>query len=101
VTIRRELVEGEQLTGVVLKLPSPGTVDGNRLVLSTADGVASIPATARRGWTVLERQLAVVHVGDVVAVHFVGWREKSDGIRYRLVRVHVHLRSSGGFDAAA
>jgi hypothetical protein len=97
-TIRRELAEGERLTGVVLRLPEAGAVDGNRLTLNTADGVASIPATGRRGWTVLERELSRVRVGDTITVHFVGWREKHDGVRYRLVHVRVRLRPSGGFE---
>jgi hypothetical protein len=93
---RRELAEGERMTGVVPKLPSPGMVDGNRLALRTADGVVSIPATARRGWSVLERELAGVQVGDLITVRFVAWRATIDGVRYRLARVEVHRAGLGG-----
>jgi hypothetical protein len=88
--IRRELREGERLTGVVLALPTPGAFDGNRLVLKLSNGCVSVPATARRGWTVLERELAKARVGDTIIVHFVGWRERGDGGRYRLVRVKIN-----------
>lgn len=76
---RRERVEGKRLTGVVLRLPSRGEIDGNRLALGTADGVVSIPATARRGWSVLERDLASVQIGGLTTVFFVAWRRQAEG----------------------
>ena len=89
----RDLAEGERLVGAVVRLPSPGAAHGNQLVLRIdGGGVRSITATAKRGWTVLHRELrnAQVEVGDTITVHFVRWDETADGRRYQLVRVVEH-----------
>jgi hypothetical protein len=98
---RRELREGERLTGTVLRLPSRGAFDGNRLVLQAGDGVVSIPATGRRSWSVLERELASVHVGDLITLHYVGWHTSRDGLRYRLVRVEAPLAADSSTSTPA
>jgi hypothetical protein len=53
----RELVDGETLSGRVLRLPAPGAYAGNRLFLRTATEVIAVRATAKRGHSVLERLL--------------------------------------------
>ena len=84
-----EPAEGERLTGRIVRLPHAGAHHGTRLLLRLNTGdVVGIPATAKRGWTVLERSLAGVQVGDTVEISFLGWRETADGDRrYRNVRV--------------
>ena len=87
--LKRDLLEGEHLAGVVRKVPVAGEFHGNRLIIETDNGtVVSLPATAKKGWTVLERELDDVKVGDRIDVHFVCWRARRDGNgRYRVVHV--------------
>jgi hypothetical protein len=88
-----DLAEGQNIEGVVVQLPAHGTPYGTRMFLRTDAGeVVSIAATAKRGWSVLERALRSeqVRVGDRVAVEFRGWRVTADQERrYRDVRVIV------------
>jgi hypothetical protein len=86
---RRALQDGERIEGVVSKLPEPGSPNGNYLHLVTHDTHVPIPATAKLGWTVLHRKLErqAVHVGDRITIVFVGWRERTDGLSYRLVLI--------------
>jgi hypothetical protein len=78
-----ELIAGERVRGTVRRLPRPGTKIGNYLLLDTDDGVIAIPATAKRGHTVLERLLTEeeIAVGDRIAVSFHGKRRTRDGQR--------------------
>jgi hypothetical protein len=92
-----DLVEGQKVTGEVVRLPERGAHAGTKLLLDRGDEVVAFSATAKRGWAVLERQLAdqQVRVGDQVAIAFVGWRETRDGARrYRLVTVDVLARGA-------
>ncbi|MEK6250661.1 MAG: hypothetical protein AABM43_01750 [Actinomycetota bacterium] len=85
-----ELEVGETVKGEVLRLPSPGDFNGNRIFLKTEDGVLSILATATRGHTLLERALAAkkIAVGDFVEIEFSGWAETQDTERkYRFEEV--------------
>jgi hypothetical protein len=85
-----ELAEGEWLEGVVVRKPTPGAFNGTRLFLDTDGGVLAIPATASRGHTVLERELAAVKVGDRIRITYRGYRVTRDGERtYRDYRVEV------------
>lgn len=86
---RYELVEGEVVSGRVVRLPAPGEHQGNRLFLRRADGVLlAIPATASKGHAVLNRALEGVSKGDEIQIRFLGWRDTLNGERrYRLHEV--------------
>jgi len=91
-----ELVEGETVEGTVVRLPMWGADAGTRLFLDTDDEVISIPATAGKGHTVLERLLSDerVRVGDGVTITYVGKRRTADGERtYRDYQLEVRCRA--------
>lgn len=77
------MYEGEILEGTVMRLPTPGTRNGNRAFIFTNDGLLGIPATARKGHSVLERELPEleVRVGDDVVITYNGMRNTADGER--------------------
>jgi hypothetical protein len=75
---------------MVQRLPTPRARLGTRLFIGTPGGVLAIPATAKRGHTVLERELKTVKVGDHIAVTFHGFRVTRDGERtYRDYELEV------------
>lgn len=83
-----DLVVGESITGRVVRLPSPGALNGTRVFIATPDEVFGIHATAKHGATVLERELAHVEHGDIVTITLHGWRSTLDGERrYRYFTV--------------
>jgi hypothetical protein len=90
------LVEGEQLTGLVLRLPEFAAYHGQKLFLQAPDGaVLRLEATASCGHTVLERLLRdeAVAVGDLVTIRYFGKRPTASGERtYRAYEVIVHGR---------
>jgi hypothetical protein len=92
---RYGLIEGETLSGTVAKLPTPNSAYGTWLVLDCDGRCLALAATAKRGWSVLERALIeqLVGVGDRIELRFCGWRESREGRRYRLVRVAVLARA--------
>jgi len=80
--------------GIVVRMPEPGAPAGNYILLRQGSGCElSIAATARRGHTVLERELERqrVRVGDRLRVEFRGWAGGLDapGHMYRLYAVEV------------
>jgi hypothetical protein len=86
----RDLVEGETFTGRVLRLPVPGAFHGSRLFVVNPDEVIGLRATSKSGFSVLERELTHVDVGDKVEIVFHGWRTTRDGERrYRHYEVRV------------
>jgi len=87
-----ELIAGERVEGIVLRLPIWNAESGTRLFLATVRGTVSIPATANKGHSVLARLLddERVAVGDRVAVTYMGKRPTADGEReYRHYRLEV------------
>src|SRR5207244_961771 len=73
-----ELRPGEQITGTVQRLPQHGAFRGNSLLLRLDDGeLVALEATAKRGFTTLERELErqAVLPGRRIRITFVGWRE--------------------------
>ncbi len=85
-----ELVEGESISGVVLRLPTPGAFNGRRVFIATPEDVVGLHATAKTGHTVLERELEHVRPGDRVTITNHGWRDTADGERsYRDYMVEV------------
>lgn len=86
-----DLAEGESITGVVLRKPTPTAFNGSRLFLGTSDEVIGIHATAKSGHTVLERELQDIEHGDRVTITYHGKRLTGDGEReyrfYKLERV--------------
>jgi hypothetical protein len=88
----RELSDGEVISGEVVRLPMWAAVGGTRLFLRTATETVAIPATGKRGQTVLERELAEkrVRVGDHITIVYLGKRQTLNGKRiYRLYTVSV------------
>jgi hypothetical protein len=85
-----ELSEGETIVGTILRLPTPGAFCGSRLFIGNyPDEVLGIPATAKKGHTVLERELEGYQPGDRISVTYDGWRTTADGERkYRLYSVY-------------
>jgi hypothetical protein len=88
-----DLGEGQALEGTVVRMPTRGAPAGTRLFIRPDGGdTVSIAATAKRGWSVLERALKSerVRVGDRILVEFRGWRQTLDQERrYRDVKVMV------------
>jgi hypothetical protein len=88
-----ELVDGERVEGVVVQIPKVGAANGNRLFLRRADGdTIAIDATAKRGHTVLERQLRELRVkpGNTISITYFGKCRTLDGEReYRNYSVEV------------
>jgi len=92
--VRYELDEGEVIQGFVFRKPQPRARWGTFLFLGTKNGVLAIAATAGRGHTVLERELAKVRPGDYVTIEFAGWRETLDGERsYRDYHLNAQERA--------
>jgi hypothetical protein len=86
-----DLAEGERVRGKVLRIPTPFAFMGTRLFLETADGVLALPATAKRGHTLLDRAIQTkdIQPGDHVEVEFYGWSETQNGERrYRHEEIH-------------
>ena len=90
------------MRGRVVRPPRRGMTLGNYLLLQTdertllGNTVIAIAATARKGHTVLERDLADLDVapGDLIEVRHGGWHESisRDGAppkRYRFEKVRV------------
>jgi len=99
---RYELIPGEIISGRVVRLPAAGVYHGNRLFVETAGGYLAVPATAKAGWTLLERALAQqqVDVGDVISITYAGMRPTIDDERtYRDVRLEIVARAES--EAAA
>ena len=92
-----DLAEGETIAGRVVQLPAKGAHSGTRLFLRRDDGtIVCIAATARRGWSVLEKALVddAVCEGDKVQVTFDGWRRTRDKERvYRSVHLMILERA--------
>lgn len=89
---QHELIEGESVAGIVLRLPAWNAVSGTRLFLTTGRETVSIPATASKGHTVLAKLLSEEHVavGDHVTIGYLGKRRTADGEReYRDYRLEV------------
>jgi hypothetical protein len=91
-----ELAEGETAHGEVLRLPRPGGFAGNSLVLGTRNGsdrgIRVLPASAKKGHTVLANELGDqgVKVGEWVEITYLGRRTTRDGQRsYRDYDVKV------------
>jgi hypothetical protein len=73
-----------EISGVVMRLPEPGSPAGNSVLLRTPGGdIRHVPATAKRGHAVLERELAGrrVQVGDRIRISYRGRRETASGLR--------------------
>jgi hypothetical protein len=91
------LIEGERVSGVVLKTPRPGEPRGNFLILETTNGPIALGASVKQGATVLGRELArqQVRVGDEVAITYLEMRATADAQRrYRAYAVEVEPNSS-------
>ena len=88
---RVELRDGEALVGTVVRMPRDGAFSGGSVFLERDDGeVVAIPATAKKGHTVLERLLREVSVGDEVDITYRGRRPTEDGEReYRSYSLRV------------
>ena len=82
-----KLIEGETVSGTIVRLPMPGVANGSRLFIQTTTGqpaeYVAIPAAGRVGWSVLARRLSGAKPGDRISVTFKGWRVTRDGRRYR------------------
>lgn len=91
-----ELADGETITGTVVRLPTRAADNATRLFLRLPDRrVIGIPASARKGHTLLERQLEdlEVIVGDTLTIVYAGKRRTADGEReYRLYDVRMRRR---------
>jgi hypothetical protein len=80
------LAPGESITGIVRKLPAPGTYEGNRLWIDLGNDILSLAATGKRGHAVLANQLEARRVrhGDRITITYHGLRESaSSGHMYR------------------
>lgn len=87
-----DLGESQVIEGIVLRLPGRGIHSGTRLFLDVDGEPVCMPATARAGWSVLERALLTERVvpGDRVAIRFREWRLTKDGERrYRDIDLMV------------
>jgi hypothetical protein len=90
-----ELIDGERIEGVVVRLPMWSAESGTRLFITTNGETVAIPATKAKGHTVLARLLEEqrVAVGDQVTIIFAGKRRTADGEReygdYRLEARHA------------
>jgi hypothetical protein len=78
-----ELIEGDVVSGTVIRLPMACAHAGTRLFLRTDTEVIAIPATAGKGHTVLQKLLEErqVAVGDHLAINHRGKRSTLDGLR--------------------
>lgn len=86
------LDDGERISGTVLQLPAHGQPFGTSLFLRTSTGVVSIPASPKKGSTVLSKQLDAQNIttGDRITIILHGWRQTVDGERrYRDYEVRV------------
>ncbi len=87
------LAAWERISGRVRKLPNAGEYKGNRLWSQRPDvSVVSLPATSRKGHTVLERELVGqrVRVGSRVTITYLGVREACrETRRHRAYRLEV------------
>ena len=95
------LAPGESITGIVRKLPAPGTYEGNRLWIDLGDDILSLSATGKRGHVVLANQLEARRVrhGDRITITYHGLRESSSsGHMYRHYVVEVHGDHTGHVD---
>ena len=93
---RYELIPGEIISGRVVRLPAAGVYHGNRLFVETAGGYLAVPATAKAGWTLLERALAQ----QQISITYAGMRPTIDDERtYRDVRLEIVARAES--EAAA
>lgn len=82
------------VSGIVRRLPESGAYKGNSLILDPDDGppCVALPATAKAGATVLERELREQEIvpGKHVEIAYHGMRHTKDGERtYRLFTVEV------------
>jgi hypothetical protein len=85
-----ELPEHELISGVVVRMPTPGAFNGSRLFIDTGDQILALAATEKSGHSVLARDLArrSVRVGDEITIESRGFQKTLDGARsYRLERV--------------
>jgi hypothetical protein len=90
---RLELVDGERVEGVVVRLPMWNADSGTRLFLATTRETVSIPATASKGHTVLAKLLEEqrVAIGDHLTITYLGKCTTADGERqYRSYELEVH-----------
>jgi hypothetical protein len=97
-----ELREGERIVGAVVRLPRGGTFNGGSVFLELDGGeVVALPASAKKGHTVLERRLSIARAGDAVEITFEGWRATADGERrYRSYGLRILSRSAATREAA-
>ena len=87
-----QLEEGESISGMGLRLPTPESFNGRRVFIATPEEVVGVLATAKAGHTVLERELEHVRPGDRVTIKNHGWRATADGERsYRDYTVEIYL----------
>jgi hypothetical protein len=89
---RVELIDGERIEGVVIRLPMWNAVSGTWLFLATASETVCIPASASKGHSVLTKLLSEqnVAVDDHVTVSYLGKQRTRDGEReYRDYRLEV------------
>jgi hypothetical protein len=98
-----DLRAGEQVTGIVVRLPQHGAYLGNSLLLGLDGGdLVALEATAKRGYTVFERELqrAAVRTGDQIRITFVRWAVSAGGNSYRDFRVE-RLAAAENLEVAA
>jgi hypothetical protein len=76
-----EFSPGDRVVGRIIRLPQRGRPHGNRLFLELLDGkLVALPATARAGRSVLERELREKRcaVGDAIEIAYHGRRLTQD-----------------------
>jgi hypothetical protein len=87
-----ELRPGSRIEGFVVRLPQPGVGARDRLFLKTQAGLRAIPATRRRGHSLLESLLSERHVcvDDYVWIRYAGKKRTLDSLReYRSYSLEV------------
>lgn len=84
-----ELQPNETVAGRIARLPRPGKPRGNALFLELPDSeVVALPATAKKGHSVLARELGRFKKGDSIEIAYYGKKPTVDGERsYRLYEV--------------